>query len=124
MPKITMSKAALLYKDSSQPVADGATLQSVAGYQVKLISQAPDADGMIIVQGVPHRVKPEDVGLCVAPASVTMVLTEAEAAPVLAFYQSQTTSDPLPLDFPQAAPEPPPAESLLFRLRHGSPLRQ
>jgi hypothetical protein len=49
MPKITMNKAALLYKDSSQPVADGATLQSVAGYQVKLISEVPDADGELSV---------------------------------------------------------------------------
>jgi hypothetical protein len=114
-----MSPAALLYKSSSQPVPDGATLQSVAGYQVKLISEVPDADGMITVQGVPHRVRPEDVGLCVVPASVTMVLTGAEVGPVLAFYQSQPASESLPPNFPQAAPEPPPAESLLFRLRHG-----
>jgi hypothetical protein len=74
-------------------------LNSAAGYAVRLLSSLPDADGMIMVQGFPQKVKPEDVGLYFRPASVSIVdMTEVQAGPVVAAYQQEV---PPAQDFPE-----------------------
>ncbi len=111
MPNIIHNLAVLLSKADNSPVAEGATLRvTVGGYDVRLLSSLPDADGLVTVQSFPQRVTPEDVGLRFRPASVIMELTEAEAAPVIEFYQQQvallgTPPPEVPPDFPQAPPE-------------------
>jgi hypothetical protein len=101
MPKNTRSPAALLRADGST-VSDGDVLPtSFAGHQARLVGGVPDADGLVTVQET-FRVRPEEVGLTYRPGSVTMVLTDDEAAVLLKLYESQALTPPLPPDFLQA----------------------
>jgi len=116
MPNIIHNLAALLNKDTSSQVSEGAVLQFNAGYQVRLLSTLPDAEGMVTVQGFPQRVKPESVGLYFRPASVSMELTEVEAAPIIDYYQRQASGEspgfPQPVGSLPPPGNPPPSSSM------------
>jgi hypothetical protein len=96
MSRIVRTLAALLSMGvAGEVVQEGATLHAAAGYDVRLLSSLPDADGLITVQGFPQKVKPEDVGLYFRPASLSIMdMTEAQAVPVVAAYQQETPPPP------------------------------
>lgn len=109
MSNIVRTVAALLSMAGDTPVYAGDNLRSAGGYDVKLISPLPDADGMVTVQGYPMRVTPSEVGLYFRPASVSIMdMDEGQAGPVVAAYQRE--DPPPPPSAPVVAAEGPPPD--------------
>ncbi|SRR5712692_1256959 len=109
MADITRVPSVLVHQDSGKPAMEKDILTTTGG-DVQLLGISPDAEGLITVQAAPYRVRPEDAGLRLKPASVVMALTEAEAAPIIDYFQRQAAAAqglPAP-DFPGLPPENPP----------------
>lgn len=106
MSEIIRTEAALLRLSNDEPVAAGASVTRVNRPAV-LLNAEPDANGMVTVQET-YQIKPEDVGLYIRPAKVSVELSEHEAA-----FMSQIAStlqpvvSAVPAVFKAKTPEPP-----------------
>lgn len=81
MAKIVKHSAALLRVSDDHPMSEGDAVSNSPGdhRKIELASTALDADGMLTIREI-RKVRPEDVGLYVRPASVSLELSEEEAS--------------------------------------------